>query len=144
LHELRIRTVIHAIEKPKQQLMEPPEGKPRLRLRTRRRHHSRALIESPLGDSPEQRRLTDSGLAPENEGTATLPQPIDHPEEAPQLPIPPQEQPSGGPYILRISTDNTHTPHPPRCRRPRPQRRDRSPQTIVRDLRPLDLAPPGQ
>src|SRR5689334_13156479 len=93
--------------------MEPPEGKPRLRLRTRRRHHSRAVLESPLHDSLEQRGLTDSSLAPENEGTATLPQPIDHPEEAPELPIPPQQQPSGGPYILRISTDNTHTPHPP-------------------------------
>src|SRR5262249_58816838 len=96
----------------KQQLMQPSEGKPRLRRRSRRRHYRRALPEGPFPDSFEQRRLTDSSLATDNEGTATPPDPIDHSEEALQLPISPQEQPSGGTYILRISTGSRHA-HPP-------------------------------
>jgi len=101
------------------------------------------LLQGPLPDSLEQRRFTDSSLATENEGTAAFPDPIDHSEEALQLPIPPQEQPSGGPYILRISTGNTHA-HPPAVGGHVRSAVIVSPQTIVRDLRPLDLAPPRQ
>src|SRR5262249_606392 len=86
---LRIRTVIHAIQEREQQLMQPSEGKPRLRRRSHRRHYGRALPEGPFPDSFEQRRLTDSCFATDNEGTATPPDLIDHSEEALQLPISP-------------------------------------------------------
>ena len=68
---LRIRTVTHPVEEGKQQLMQPTEGQPRLRLRARRRHDRRAVLARPLPGSLEQRRLTDSCLATDNEGTPT-------------------------------------------------------------------------
>src|SRR5262249_587321 len=45
---------------------------------------------------------------------------------------------------LYPSGQHRQPPRPSPPRRPRLQRRDRRPQTIVRDLRPLDLALPGR
>ena len=106
------RTVTHPVEEWKQQLMEPSEGQPRLRLRARRRHHHRAVLARPLPGSLEQRRLADSRLATDNEG-ATMPgKPIDHCEEALQFLIAPYQQPPGAPSRPRISTGDTHA-YPP-------------------------------
>lgn len=103
--------MIHPVEEREQELVEPPEGQSRLGMRTRRHHHRCALLAGPLPDRLQQRGLADSRLAPDNEGTPTPPDLIDHSEEALQLLVPPHEQPPGEPCGLRISTTNTHA-HP--------------------------------
>src|SRR5262245_60291270 len=92
---LRIRTVCYPVEEWKQQLMEPSEGQPRLRLRTRRRHHRAASFAGALPDRLKQGRLTDSRDAANNQGIPTPPDPIGHSEEALQLLIAPQETSPG-------------------------------------------------
>ncbi len=88
---LRIRPVTHPVEEGKQQLMEPAEGQPRLGLRARRRHHRRAALARSLPGRLEQRRLADTRLAPDDEGTPTHRNLIDHSEEAVQFLIAPYE-----------------------------------------------------
>ena len=106
----------HPVEEWKQQLMKPSEGQPGLRLSAGRRHHRRALLARPLPGSFEQRRLADSRLATDNEGTTTLGDLVDHSEEALQFLVAPHEQPPGAPSGLRISTDDAHAQPPLRLR----------------------------
>src|SRR5262249_52903330 len=92
---------------PKQQPMKRAEGKPRLGLRSRRRHHRRPLLARPLHGGLQQRGLADPRLPANDERTATAQELIDHPVEALHLRIAPQEQPVES-YNLRIDTSSTH------------------------------------
>ena len=90
---LRIRKVVQAIEERKQQPVEPPEGEPRLGLRRRRRHDRGASLVRPAPSRLEQSRLADSRLTTDHQGAPAPLDLIDHPVEALQLRIAPEEPP---------------------------------------------------
>ena len=134
---LRIRKSIQAVEEGQQELVEPPEGEPRLGLRPRRPSHRRASLARPIPGGLEQRRLPDSRLTTDHQGAPTPPDPIDHPVEALQLPLDARGATAG--RALRPSDRHrqaTHA-HPRGCRQRRQRRRDRFPISgIVRDRSP--------
>jgi hypothetical protein len=113
---LRVRTLTHPVEEGQQQLMKSAEGQPCLGLSARRRHHRRAALARSLPGRLQQRRLADTRLAPDDEGTPTRRNLIDHSEDAVQFLIAPYEQPPGGFPGVRTSIGNIHA-HPPGSRR---------------------------
>src|SRR5262249_16181595 len=91
-----------------QELMEPAEREPRLGLGARRGHNRHVVLAGMLHDSVEQRRLADSRVAANDEGSTTARDLVDQTVEALQLTIPPPEQPPAGPNGLRTNPHSTH------------------------------------